>query len=76
MEPALEIEIHEGLKRAARRQEVFPHTLKARHDRREGAFYRWWGAAPTKELGEGQNWRIVEDVQPAACVRAYIGASW
>ena len=75
MKPPLEVEVHEWLKRAPRVQEVVPHALKPRHNRCEGAFHRWRVARPGEELGKGQDWRIIEDVQPAACVRAYINVN-
>ena len=75
MEPALEVEVHEGLEGAALAHELGPHALETRHDRGEGALHcRERARAPRarvgvvgEKLGEGGDRGRVEHVQAASC---------
>ncbi|KAJ2988290.1 hypothetical protein NUW54_g9160 [Trametes sanguinea] len=66
VQPAVEVEVHEGLEGATRADERVPHRLEARHDRRESVLHGWVPLRPRwEELHQGWDWRGVQHVQPA-----------
>ena len=62
MEPAVEVQVHEGLEGAALAHELGPHALEAGHDYGKSPLHRRRGASLREELSERCDGRWVERV--------------